>query len=116
MDSRWPNPHKRIASTADLLTNGLPAGKPFATGPIDAQHQSLPDSIHAGAPGELLRLNHGDGYDQLPGPATGPLVALVRRCYAAIIAVEGNPPDDISVLENVEFVMKGGVVNKNETD
>jgi imidazolonepropionase-like amidohydrolase len=43
-------------------------------------------------------------------------VALVRRCYAAIIAVEGNPPDDISVLENVEFVMKGGVVNKNETD
>ncbi len=33
--------------------------------------------------------------------------------YADIIAVESNPLDDVSVLENVKFVMKGGVVYKN---
>lgn len=32
--------------------------------------------------------------------------------YADIIAVSGNPLDDISVLENVAFVMKGGEVIK----
>lgn len=34
--------------------------------------------------------------------------------HADIIAVESNPIDDISVLENVKFVMKEGVVYKNE--
>ena len=33
--------------------------------------------------------------------------------YADIIAVESNPLDDVSVLENVKFVMKGGRVYKN---
>jgi imidazolonepropionase-like amidohydrolase len=33
--------------------------------------------------------------------------------YADIIAVEGNPLDDITQLEHVKFVMKGGVVYKN---
>ncbi|HEX4373748.1 MAG TPA: amidohydrolase family protein, partial [Puia sp.] len=33
--------------------------------------------------------------------------------YADIIAVSKNPLDDVSVLENVKFVMKGGVVYKN---
>jgi imidazolonepropionase-like amidohydrolase len=34
--------------------------------------------------------------------------------YADIIAVVGNPIDDITVLENVQFVMKGGEVIKNQ--
>lgn len=33
--------------------------------------------------------------------------------WADIIAVSGNPLDDVTVLENVEFVMKGGVVYKD---
>lgn len=33
--------------------------------------------------------------------------------YADIIAVDGNPLNDISELEDVDFVMKGGVVYKN---
>jgi imidazolonepropionase-like amidohydrolase len=33
--------------------------------------------------------------------------------YADIIAVIGNPLDDVSILENVKFVMKAGVVYKN---
>jgi len=34
--------------------------------------------------------------------------------YADIIAVQGSPLDDISELEDVDFVMKGGVVYKNK--
>ncbi len=34
--------------------------------------------------------------------------------YADIIAVHGDPLDDISELEDVDFVMKGGVVYKNK--
>ena len=34
--------------------------------------------------------------------------------FADIIAVDGNPLDDITVLEDVDFVMKGGVVHKHE--
>lgn len=30
--------------------------------------------------------------------------------YADIVAVPGNPLDDISVVEHVKFVMKGGEV------
>jgi len=33
--------------------------------------------------------------------------------YADIVAVTENPLDKISVLENIQFVMKGGVVYKN---
>jgi imidazolonepropionase-like amidohydrolase len=32
--------------------------------------------------------------------------------YADIIAVQGNPIEDIKILEKVGFVMKGGVVYK----
>jgi imidazolonepropionase-like amidohydrolase len=34
--------------------------------------------------------------------------------WADIIAVSGNPLEDVTVLENVRFVMKGGVVYKSE--
>ena len=34
--------------------------------------------------------------------------------YADIIAVDGNPLDNIEELEDVDFVMKGGVVYKNK--
>ena len=34
--------------------------------------------------------------------------------YADIIAVDGDPLQDVTILENVRFVMKGGVVYKSE--
>ena len=38
--------------------------------------------------------------------------AIEAGRYADIIAVRGNPLDDVSVLEDVRFVMKGGRVYK----
>ena len=40
--------------------------------------------------------------------------AIAPGMYADIIAVHGNPLDDISELEDVDFVMKNGVVYKNQ--
>jgi imidazolonepropionase-like amidohydrolase len=34
--------------------------------------------------------------------------------YADLIAVDGDPLADISTLQRVKFVMKGGIVYKNE--
>ena len=39
--------------------------------------------------------------------------AVAPGYFADIIAVEGDPLEDISVLENVMFVMKGGHVFKS---
>jgi imidazolonepropionase-like amidohydrolase len=41
--------------------------------------------------------------------------SIEKGKYADIIAVKDNPLDNISSLEQVSFVMKGGVVYKNET-
>lgn len=41
------------------------------------------------------------------------LGSLENGKFADIIAVTGNPLDDVSLLEHVEFVMKGGEVYKN---
>lgn len=40
--------------------------------------------------------------------------AIEPGLYADIIAVDGNPLDDIAELEDVDFVMKGGVVYKHD--
>jgi imidazolonepropionase-like amidohydrolase len=37
---------------------------------------------------------------------------LRRGKFADIVAVPGDPLADVSVMEKVEFVMKGGVVYK----
>jgi imidazolonepropionase-like amidohydrolase len=43
------------------------------------------------------------------------VIGWIRPNYLAdIIAVPGNPLDDVRMLENVRFVMKGGVVYRND--
>jgi len=39
--------------------------------------------------------------------------AVVPGLYADLIAVEGDPLQDVSTLEHVGFVMKGGVVYRD---
>ena len=39
--------------------------------------------------------------------------SIEKGKLADIVAVDGNPLENISVLENVSFVMKGGVVYKS---
>jgi imidazolonepropionase-like amidohydrolase len=41
--------------------------------------------------------------------------ALKAGYFADIIAVRGDPVQDIDVLQNVDFVMKGGTIFRNET-
>ena len=42
------------------------------------------------------------------------LGTLKPKMIADIVAVEGNPIDDISIMNDVKFVMKAGVVYKDE--
>lgn len=44
----------------------------------------------------------------------GELGCIASGCHADIIAVAGDPLADVSVLETVDFVMKGGAVYKSE--
>jgi len=45
---------------------------------------------------------------------TGKVGTLEPGVWADIIAVEGDPAKDVTTLERVKFVMKGGEVVKNE--
>jgi imidazolonepropionase-like amidohydrolase len=38
---------------------------------------------------------------------------LAPGCFADLVAVKGDPLKDVSVLEKVDFVMKGGLIYKN---
>ena len=39
--------------------------------------------------------------------------SLAPGAYADVIAVEGNPLEDVAALQRVRFVMKGGLVVAN---
>jgi imidazolonepropionase-like amidohydrolase len=47
---------------------------------------------------------------------SGQIGELKKGYYADIVAVPASPLDDISVLERVSFVMKGGVIEKPRPD
>lgn len=63
-------------------------------------------------PAEALRAATSNAADALGHK--GKFGALMAGASADIIAVEGNPLDDVTLLENVSFVMKEGVVYKSE--
>ncbi len=45
---------------------------------------------------------------------SGKAGSVESGCYADIIAVDGNPLENVPVLEKVKFVMKGGVIARND--
>lgn len=44
----------------------------------------------------------------------GQLGVIAANAYADVVAVVGDPLDNVKVLENVTFVMKDGKVFKND--
>ena len=46
----------------------------------------------------------------------GQIGVIAPDAHADIIAVDGNPLDDVSELESIDFIMKGGVVVKGRQD
>ena len=95
----------------------IAAGVPFAVGsdvgpfPHGTQARELTLMARYGlSPRAVLQADLVNGARLLGWSAD--VGSLAPGHYADIIAVPGNPLDDITVLEHVGFVMKGGVVVK----
>lgn len=71
-----------------------------------------------------LSINEGNGEQRPSSQYANPVFetrlwsktvgAIDPEKFADIIAVAGNPLEDIKQLEQVKFVMKGGVIYKND--
>jgi imidazolonepropionase-like amidohydrolase len=93
----------------------MAAGVPFAVGsdvgpfPHGTQARELELMAQYGMPAaEVLRADLLNGAKLLDW--AGQIGELKAGYYADVIAVEGNPLEDISAVGKVGFVMKGGVV------
>jgi imidazolonepropionase-like amidohydrolase len=93
----------------------IAAGVPFAVGsdvgpfPHGAQARELTLMVQFGmSPLAALQADMINGAKLLGWE--GQIGELKAGYYADIVAVPGNPLDDISVVERVSFVMKGGTV------
>jgi imidazolonepropionase-like amidohydrolase len=93
----------------------MAAGVPFAVGsdvgpfPHGTQARELELMVEYGMkPVDVLRADLLNGARLLGW--SGEIGELKAGYFADVIAVPGNPLEDISVLRKVSFVMKGGVV------
>ncbi len=116
---------KMLKFQGDRLKRAIAAGVPIAAGSDeyyaiprkDRGHSSLQVLQSYGddgiAPADILRFATVNAADLLGmGDRIGSIEA---GKLADIIAVNGDPLRDISVVQNVSFVMKGGSVFKNAT-
>ncbi len=97
----------------------LAAGVPMAVGsdvgpfPHGTQARELELMVQYGMPApDVLRADLLHGARLLGWQ--GSIGELKAGFYADVIAVDGNPLDNISVLRQVRFVMKGGAVVRND--
>jgi imidazolonepropionase-like amidohydrolase len=65
-------------------------------------------------PAQSLQTAFLNAADSLNWRAIDDIGSVEKGKYADIIAVSGNPLADISEVERVRFVMKGGVVIRND--
>ncbi|QNI38466.1 amidohydrolase family protein [Edaphobacter sp. 4G125] len=93
----------------------MAASVPFAVGsdvgpfPHGTQAREMELMVQFGMkPEDVLRADLLNGAKLLGWP--GQIGELKQGYFADVIAVQGNPLEDISVLRKVSFVMKGGVV------
>ena len=114
-----PEAGKREQAILDLhianFRKQLAAGVPIAMGsdvgpfPHGTQARELELMVKYGmTPAAALQADLVNGAKLLEWD--GQIGQLKPGYFADVIAVKGNPLDDISTLEHVEFVMKGGVV------
>jgi imidazolonepropionase-like amidohydrolase len=104
-----------LAFHAAQFKRQVAAGVPFAVGsdvgpfPHGTQAREMELMVEYGmAPADVLRADLLNGA-RLLGWA-GEIGELKPGYYADVVAVEGNPLEDISAVGKVGFVMKGGVV------
>ena len=95
------------------------AGVPFAVGsdvgpfPHGTQARELVLMVQYGmTPSAVLQADLINGAKLLRWE--GHIGELKPGYFADVIAVKGNPLDDISAVTRVSFVMKGGVVEKTD--
>jgi imidazolonepropionase-like amidohydrolase len=106
-----------LAYHAAEFKKQMAAGVPFAVGsdvgpfPHGTQAREMELMVKYGmSPAEVLKADLIHGARLLDWE--GQIGELKKGYFADVIAVEGNPLEDISVLKSVKFVMKNGVVYK----
>lgn len=102
-----------MGTGSQKLTNAYKAGVKIVMGSDTGLGENPKEAglmVKAGmAPMDVLMAATANGADLIGSSEIGKIAA---GRYADIIAVSGDPVADITVLERVDFVMKGGVVYK----
>ncbi len=116
-ESKTPDRHESLDFHVTQFRRQLAAGVPMAAGsdvgpfPHGTQAREYVAMVkHGMTPLAALQAGLLNGAKLLGWG--GQIGVLKGGCYADIIAVPGNPLSDITVLQKVAFVMKGGVVFK----
>ncbi|MBV8905438.1 MAG: amidohydrolase family protein, partial [Acidobacteriia bacterium] len=112
--------HRMLDMHAQEFKKQLAAGVPMAVGsdvgpfPHGTQARELLLMVKYGmAPAAVLKADLINGAKLLGWD--GQIGELKSGYLADVIAVSGNPLDDISAVERVSFVMKNGVIYKRQT-